>query len=295
MTDATLELPDGRTLGYVDYGPADGAPVLWCHGGPGSRLEPKMVSAVASTIGQRLIGFDRPGYGLSTPRPGRAIESVVPDQLALMDHLGIGAFYAVGVSTGGAYALATAAIAPERVLGVVACCALTDMRDEAARAAMTGDNGAIADIWNSSTRDEAIEFATEQFGPDGSKMFGPAASGDTEAAGGLAEADQVMFADPAFLANMIETLQPMFAWGVEGYADDRLADGPGWGGFDVTTVTSPVIVLHGKSDTICPVINAHHTASIVPNAMLRLTEKDGHFSIVSHVPEALTDLLKAAA
>ncbi len=295
MTDATLQLPDDRVLGYVDYGPADGAPVLWCHGGPGSRLEPKMVSAVASTMAQRIIGFDRPGYGLSTPRPGRSIESVVPDQLALADHLGLETFYTVGVSTGGAYALATAAIAPDRVAGVVACCALTDMRDATARAAMTG-SGAIADIWNSTTRDEAMEFAVEQFGADGSKIFNQASSGGDQAnAIGLSDADQAMFADPAFLANMVETLQPMFAWGLEGYVDDRLADGPGWGGFDLKLIKAPVIVLHGKADTICPVVNAHHTAEIVPNAMLRLTEADGHFSIVSHVPEALADLIKAAA
>lgn len=294
MTDATLELPDGRAIGYVDYGPSGGVPVLWCHGGPGSRLEPTMVSEAAAAMGQRIIGFDRPGYGLSTPRPGRSIESVVPDQLALADYLGLDTFYAVGVSTGGAYALATAAIAPERVAGVLACCALTDMRDEAARVAMTG-SGAIADIWNSTTRDEAMDFAIDQFGADGSKIFNQAASaGDGAGAVGLAAADLAMFADPAFLADMAETLQPMFAWGLQGYVDDRLADGPGWVGFDVNRVKAPVVVLHGQADTICPVVNAHHTAEIVPQAQLRLTESDGHFSIVTKVPALLAEMIKAA-
>ena len=66
-----------------------------------------------------------------------------------------------------------------------------------------------------------------------------------------------MFTDPAFLASMVDALQPMFAWGMEGYADDRLADGPGWGGFDVSTISCPVTVLHGAADTICPIVNAH--------------------------------------
>src|SRR5690349_5333603 len=129
MTDSTIELPDGRTLGYMDFGPPEGVPVLWFHGGPGSRLEPKGCVPAATQLGQRLIGHDRPAYGLSTPRPGRSIEACVPDALAVADHLGIDQFYAVGVSTGGAYALSTAAIAPDRVLGVVACCALTDLRN----------------------------------------------------------------------------------------------------------------------------------------------------------------------
>ncbi|MBA2608661.1 MAG: alpha/beta hydrolase [Actinobacteria bacterium] len=290
MTDGTIELPDGRTLGYSDYGPADGVAVVWCHGGPGSRLEPKTISHAAAAMGQRVIGFDRPGYGLSSPRPGRSIESVVPDQLALADHLGLDTFYVVGVSTGGAYALATAAIAPDRVAGVVACCALTDMRDETARAAMTGD-GSIADIWNSTTRDDAIDFAETQFGPDGAKLLAGAADGTSGVR--LADADMAMFTDAAFLTDMMAGLAPMFAWGVQGYVDDRLADGPGWSGFDVKLIVAPVVVLHGKADTLCPVVNAHHTAAVVPNATLRLTENDGHFSIVGQVPVVLGDLMKA--
>jgi len=48
----------------------------------------------------------------------------VPEALAVADHLGIGQFAAVGTSTGGAFALALSALAPERVLGVVACCSM---------------------------------------------------------------------------------------------------------------------------------------------------------------------------
>jgi pimeloyl-ACP methyl ester carboxylesterase len=54
------------------------------------------------------------------PRPGRTIAGWVPEALAVAGHLGIGMFAVVGTSTGGAYALALAALAPQRVLGVVA-------------------------------------------------------------------------------------------------------------------------------------------------------------------------------
>ena len=39
MADGTVTI-DGRVVGFADYGPSDGVPVLWCHGGPGSRFEP---------------------------------------------------------------------------------------------------------------------------------------------------------------------------------------------------------------------------------------------------------------
>ena len=60
----------------------------------------------ASEAGLRIIGIDRPGYGLSAPQPGRTIAGWVPGALAVADYLGIGQFAAVGTSTGGAYALA---------------------------------------------------------------------------------------------------------------------------------------------------------------------------------------------
>jgi pimeloyl-ACP methyl ester carboxylesterase len=137
VEDQTIRLASGRTVGFADYGTGDATAVLWCHGGPGSRLEPAYLRRAASEAGLRIIGIDRPGYGLSAPQPGRTIAGWVPEALAVADHLGIGQFAAVGISTGGAFALALAALGPERVLGVVACCSMTDARWPEGRATMS--------------------------------------------------------------------------------------------------------------------------------------------------------------
>jgi pimeloyl-ACP methyl ester carboxylesterase len=278
-----LELPDGRTVGFADLGTDDQLAVLWCHGGPGSRLEPEGLAAGAGRdAGLRMIGIDRPGYGHSTPVPGRSIADWVPDGLAVADHLGIDRFVAVGVSTGGAYALALASMAPDRVQGVVACCALTDMRWAEGKAMMSG-NG-TADIWASPDRDAAMKLAADLFGEDGSKMFAPPEGGDGPA---MAAADLALLSDPTWLAGMATSFAPMFAQGVTGYADDRLADGPGWGSFDVGAIRCPVEVIHGGEDTIVPVAHAHHTAAIVPSAALTVAEHLGHLSIVTEVVPAV--------
>jgi pimeloyl-ACP methyl ester carboxylesterase len=57
--------------------------------------------------------------------------------LPVAEHLSIHRFVTVDTSTGGAYALAVAALAPERILGVVACCSMTDMRWQPALATMS--------------------------------------------------------------------------------------------------------------------------------------------------------------
>jgi pimeloyl-ACP methyl ester carboxylesterase len=286
MPDQTLPLPDGRVVGYADYGSADGTGVLWCHGGPGSRLEPAAFAPDAAESGLRIIGIDRPGYGLSSPKPERTIADWVPDGLAVADALALDRFVTVGCSTGGAYALALAALAPARVLGVVACCALTDMRWEEGRATMSGP--ASVGIWEAPNRDAAMKIGVETFGEDGSKMLNP---GDAPAVE-LSPSDMALFADPDFVAGMASAIPAMFAQGVVGYVDDRRADGPGWGSFDVRAITCPVIVVHGGSDTICAVVQAHHTAEIVPNAALRISPELGHFSILSQVQPAVLDLLR---
>ena len=84
--------------------------------------------------------------------PGRSIADWVPDGLAVADHLGIERFVAVGVSTGGAYSLALAANAPDRVLGVVACCALTDMRWAEGKAKIMESGSAASGTRRAATR-----------------------------------------------------------------------------------------------------------------------------------------------
>ena len=280
MHDEVLALHDGRTIGYADHGAPGQTAVLWCHGGPGSRLEPQAIAPAATAAGFRLIGIDRPGYGRSTPQPGRSIGGWVGDGLAVADQLGLERFLTVGASTGGAYALALAAAAPERVLGVVACCALTDMRWAAGKAMMA----ATLEIWAAPDRATALRVAEDQFGADGSKMLSQV--GDM----GLPPSDQALFSDPTALAGFVGAFPAMFAHGPQGYADDRLADGPGWGSFDVAALRCPVIVLHGGSDSIVPVAHAHHTAALVPGAKLRIVDELGHFSIVGAVLDALAEL-----
>jgi hypothetical protein len=50
-----IQLRDGRTIGYAEFGDPQGTPVLWCHGGPGSRLESSTLGPAAAELGLRLI------------------------------------------------------------------------------------------------------------------------------------------------------------------------------------------------------------------------------------------------
>ena len=85
-------------------------------------------------------------------------------------------------------------------------------------------------------------------------------------------------------------MRAQFANGVQGYVDDRLADGVGWVSFDVASVGCPVVVVHGSDDTIVGPVNAHHTVSLIPQATLRIQEGHGHLSVVATIVEPLMEL-----
>ena len=285
VNEGQITVTDGRSVGFAEFGAPAGTPVLWCHGGPGCRLEPGSEADAARAAGIRIIGIDRPGYGFSTPQPGRTIGEWASDGVAVADHLGIDRFVAVGVSTGGAYALALAVQAPERALGAIVGCGNTDMRWAQHHAMMTAANSER--LWSSTTRDEAIAVALETFGEDGNKTQDLI---DDEAALPFSPADREMLADPEFFAALMAP--DRFTHGVQGYVDDRLADGPnrGWDSFDVSRVQCPVILLHGEQDRLVPPAHARHTAELVPQADLRIFPEHGHLSILREVLPAIIEL-----
>lgn len=117
MVFSTMTLRDGRTVEYLDLGDAAGRPVLYCHGTPSTAGMAVIADEQARAHHVRLVAPTRPGYGDSSPSaPGLASAATAAIELA--DLLGLDRFAALGVSGGGPFALAMAAIAPGRISAV---------------------------------------------------------------------------------------------------------------------------------------------------------------------------------
>ena len=74
--------------------------------------------ATAADLGVRAITLDRPGIGGSDPQADHRVADWPADVTALADALGIDRFGVIGYSAGVPYALACAALIPERLTGV---------------------------------------------------------------------------------------------------------------------------------------------------------------------------------
>ena len=83
-------------------------------GRPRRRCSPR-----PSGSGRGWVGYDRPGWGGSTPRPDRSVGSAAADVAAVVDALGIDRLAVMGRCGGGPHALACAALLPDRVLAAV--------------------------------------------------------------------------------------------------------------------------------------------------------------------------------
>ena len=107
-----MRLPDGRRIGYAEFGDAKGLPVLAIHGTPGSRYMFALTDQAARERGLRIIAPERPGYGLSDYRRRDALAQTAEDVNALADGLGLDRFALIGVSGGAPHAMAAAASIP---------------------------------------------------------------------------------------------------------------------------------------------------------------------------------------
>jgi pimeloyl-ACP methyl ester carboxylesterase len=125
-----LFLPGDRTVRYWSSA-TDGPIVLFFHGCPDTRRIAMTGAAAAEDAGVRLLAFNRPGYGSSTPAASTHT-SVAHLAAEILDVWGIDQVAVLGMSVGGSYAAAFAASHPGRTtsLGLVSAQAMVETDSE---------------------------------------------------------------------------------------------------------------------------------------------------------------------
>ncbi len=269
-----VQLPDGRALRAYDV-PGDDPrlTVFWHHGTPNVGTPPEPLLPVSAELGIRWVSYDRPGYGGSTPHPGRDVASAAADVAAIADALDIDRFAVLGHSGGAPHALACAALLPDRVTAAVS-------------ASGTAPFGAAGLDW----------FAG--INPTGTAELRAAVAGRAELERELTagEYDPEMFtpADHDALAGVWGWLGRIANEaqrdGIGGMVDDDLAYVAPWG-FDPAQIAVPVLVQHGDADRVVPVAHGRWLAERIPSAELREHAGDGHVSVLRTAVDALDWLL----
>lgn len=260
----TIRVPGERDLGYCLYGPADGVPVLYCYGTPGTMfLAPERLVPV-DELGIRLLVADRPGYGASTRLPGRSVAAVVGDLAFLADHLGWHRFAVWGASGGGPHALACAALIGDRITrcaGAV-CPAPFDAGGLDWLAGMPALN--VEEFTRALAGEAAYRPMAEQLARD---AVAAAERGDPVVPDSydLAESDRAVLAAQAGSSGHLFRTKAAYAGGIDGSVDDVIAFTRPWN-FDVGGIGVPVSIWYGQDDALCPRAHTDWLLRHIPGA-----------------------------
>jgi pimeloyl-ACP methyl ester carboxylesterase len=284
----TVRTSDGRMLAVEETGDPAGKPLLVHMGTPDSRHLYGPNVEDASQRGLRLISYDRPGYGGSTPQPGRAVADCAADVRAICAALGIERLVMWGISGGGPHVLACAALLPDLVAAAASLASpapygaegldyfagMGDGNADDVRLLLTDKKAARAK-WEED-REEILAISSGEVAEAMKSLLAPADA--AVLTGGLA--------GYLVLVNR-EGLSP----GSQGWWDESCALREPWG-FDLADISVPVLVLHGRQDRFVPYAHGEWLAGHIPGVAARLLDNDGHLTLVEHrVPEVHTWLL----
>jgi pimeloyl-ACP methyl ester carboxylesterase len=254
-------------------GPADGTVVGWLHGQPGSRRDVRVFDdELLSRFGVRLLAIDRAGYGETSPA-GLDRCDVARDLLAVADHVGVRELPVMAVSMGGVYALALAALAPERITRVVLVSAHVLPYDDPAIIAALSDaeRADVAQLRGGRTDELEAAYATAAAGaaqdPVGllrtlAQGWGPRerslADSEWATAVGASVAFGLSAGHTGYLEDGLRTVQPLE--------------------FELSDVRCPVRAVHGTIDDLEPYANLERAAAQLRDCVVVALPGMGHFA-----------------
>lgn len=284
--DRSMQVRDGRTVAWTDWGPADGTPVLRIPGTPGSRWSVRADRTIWRERGLRVITTERPGYGRSTPLPGRGFAEHADDLAQILDESGIDRVHVYGGSGGSPHILAFCARHPARVRAATVLVGAAPMNEDEV-GQMIGLNVQAHRLVQADDRAGLLELM---------RPYHAAMREDPLASlrGVMAEApeeDQRVMSDPGWQAGMERATKEAMAQSPDGWADEAFAIDRPWTDIDLSAVTTSITWWHAPGDKNCPMSAAQRLVESLPDARLNVWEGGGHLTSYLREAEVLDELL----
>ena len=289
-TDLRITLADGARIGYAEVGDPAGAPVMYLHGSPSSRLEVGLpgVRGAAEDLGLRVVAGDRPGMGVS-PFQGYSIANYPRLVQALADALGIDRFAAIGVSGGGKYACACAWALPDRVTRVALVSSTCPFDLPGARATWSAEDRRLygaADRAPWLTRLFLAKVARDVRRNPDALFFAVQRS--------VGAADSEVLATRTFRDALARNTAEAFRQGGRGPAHDLTLEARPWA-VPLERIQAPVDVWHGEEDRVVALDQARILAGRLPVVTEHVVPGEGHFSLFARHARAILESVAGGA
>lgn len=272
ISESFVNVGDGHKLYAQDWGnKAAKKPIIFLHGGPGAGCEDRHKS-IFNPDKQRVIFFDQRGSGKSTPvgeLKNNTTDKIVGDIDKIADHFKIDKFILDGGSWGSCLALAYAIAKPKRVIGMVLGGLYTGSASENDWLNNGGFKNFYPDVW-----DEYLARTPEKYRDDPTayhmRQITSKKAEDRKLSAyaySCLEAS-VMSLDDRFTPDNYETFDPagmiieMTYIANNGFMPDRYIIE------NAHKITSPVWLIQGRYDVVCPPITAYDLSKRITNCQL---------------------------
>lgn len=265
------QLPDGRMLGYAEYGIEDGAPVMLMHASGSSRLERHPDETIAERLGVRLIVPDRPGGGLSDINSKLTLLNWTRDVSFLADHLKIDTFSIIGNSLGAPFALACASRLEKRVKRLVIVAGIAPFSHIKELEGMYAPNRLMFFLarYARILIEPILKFTLQKITLEAYRK---------DQWKNLPPVDKALVYDSTIKDLIMESTMENLRRNNHNMFDEIFLAASPWG-FDLSDINVPVELWQGELDRIVPPLMARKMASELPNCRLHYLPGAGHYLI----------------
>lgn len=271
-----VPLDDGRTVAVQEYGTRSGPPVFYFHGWPACRLEAGLIPGMPV----RLLAMDRPGYGQSSPKPGRTLLDLPTDVALIATKLGIERFHVIGLSGGAPFATACAAALGARVRGLALVSPVPPAQHVPGRAK------GVVQLYRMAGRPQMTRHF---FGLVRTLVRRRLVSPRTVMGGQLNAADHGVLT-PERMRQLARVWQEALGRGIEGALADAVIYGQPWG-LALDAIDVPTSLWCGGQDGLVP-LGLLDPYRAIPGIRWHMLPEEGHFSLaLRQADRVLAELL----
>jgi len=268
LSEGQVNLPDGGSVAWCEWGDPQGPPVVLLHGTPGSRFFLADPTS-SSPPGLRVLTFDRPGYGRSSPPALPSVSGVAAIVGRLADDRGFERFPVVGFSGGVPFALACGAVLNDRVSCIAAVSGQgpIDELTDAYAALSDAELEMVSEIRRDPEAATELLWEHGRWYPDTPlRMFDHAP----------ATGDESVLNDPVIRANLVASNLEGARQGQAGLIADWVAEALPWG-FRLADIAVHVDVWVGGLDPGRATLDAPELERRIPSCTAHLDADAGHW------------------
>lgn len=297
-----LDVGHGHTIRVEQCGAADGIPVVFLHGGPGSGCKADH-RQFFDPARYRVILFDQRGAGRSTPFGGTAhntTDDLVNDMEQIRAHCGIEQWVLFGGSWGATLALAYARAHPAQVRGIILRGTFLARARDVAWFFGGGASELLPQAWHRFStalglapgEDVLARLHADIFSDDAAVVERAAQAWEAwSGAVVMFSIDQAGNGAAGPIDTAVAKARIEMHYAANGYfmQENALLDGA------AALPRVPTTIIHGARDLTCPAQAAFALHQALPHATLEILRTAGHLSSETPMVDALVRATDAMA